>query len=72
MVSGDHQAAGVGDAVADFQQPLVGGAQHRGNPLTLGVQGGSPGVLGDVLGGRTAQGRLHLLPEEVRQRMVPE
>ena len=50
LVGGDDQATGIGDVPPDLGEPGIGGNEHRGHPLTLGIQGRAPGLSHGVLG----------------------
>ena len=45
-VGGDDQPAGIGDVLTQLHQAGVRGGQHRGDPVTLGVQCRAPGLGG--------------------------
>ena len=73
VVGGDHQAAGVRDAAAHLGQPLVGGREHRRDPLALRVERGPPGLRpsGPWSAARRAWREISS-PALVRQRISPE
>ncbi len=60
MIGGDHQAAGIGDGVANLSQAQIGSFQHSGHPLPLRIQRGAPGLRRDVFGIALAETGLHL------------
>ena len=53
--------AGIRDRLPHLAQPLVGGGEHRGHPVAVGVERGAPGLRGDVLRVVLAEGGLPLL-----------
>ena len=61
LVGGDDEPAGVGDVAAHLGEPAVGGGEHGGDPLPLGVERGAPGVRDDVLRHRLAEAGLELV-----------
>ena len=61
LVGCDDESAGVGNGAAHLLQAQVCRTQDRGNPLALGVEGGTPGLLHHVLREAFAQARAHLV-----------
>ena len=61
LVRRDDQPTGIRHVAAHLAEPLVGGGQHRGHPLALGVERGAPGLGGLVLGERLAEPGGHLV-----------
>ena len=61
LVGGDDEPARVGDVAAHLGEAAVGGGEHRGDPLPLGVERGAPRVRDDVLRHRLAEPRLELV-----------
>jgi hypothetical protein len=57
LVGRDHHAAGVRDAAAQLAEPLVGGGEHRRDPLALRVERGAPRLGDQVLRQRLAEAR---------------
>ena len=61
LVGGDDEPAGVLDVAAHLGEAAVGGGEHRGDPLPLGVERRAPRVRDEVLRHRLAEARLELV-----------